>query len=68
MARNWELLLEFKVHGAGRTLYGDGFAMWYVAEGNLKPGKKKEMKRDRERNMYCLLEKHNIGIFLSPYR
>eukprot|EP00116_Pleurobrachia_bachei_P006633 sb/3466895/ len=38
MARNWEMLLEFKVHGAGRTLYGDGFAMWYVAEGSLKPG------------------------------
>jgi len=38
MSRNWEILMQFKVHGGGRTLYGDGFALWYVHEKQLKEG------------------------------
>jgi hypothetical protein len=38
MSRNWEILLEFKVHGSGRTLYGDGFALWYSNEKQLMAG------------------------------
>ncbi|KAL5263422.1 hypothetical protein ACHWQZ_G008706 [Mnemiopsis leidyi] len=38
MSRNWEILMEFKVHGQGRTLYGDGFALWYSHERQLMAG------------------------------
>ncbi len=35
---NWELLLHFKVHGLGKNLFGDGFAVWYTKEhGELGP-------------------------------
>ncbi|RUS72148.1 hypothetical protein EGW08_020090 [Elysia chlorotica] len=27
--QNWELHVQFKVHGGGKTLFGDGFAIWY---------------------------------------
>ncbi|KAK2558485.1 Vesicular integral-membrane protein VIP36 [Acropora cervicornis] len=27
--QDWEMLLHFKVHGAGDSLFGDGFAFWY---------------------------------------
>lgn len=30
--RDWELHVHFKVHGSGRDLYGDGFAIWYTKE------------------------------------
>lgn len=30
--RNWELQVHFKVHGKGKDLYGDGFAIWYAKE------------------------------------
>lgn len=30
-ATNWEIEVEFKVHGTG-TLYGDGFAMWLTKQ------------------------------------
>ncbi|KAF4530601.1 hypothetical protein B566_EDAN006807 [Ephemera danica] len=30
--RNWELQVHFKVHGKGKDLYGDGFAIWYGKE------------------------------------
>lgn len=30
--RNWELQVHFKVHGKGRDLFGDGFAIWYAKE------------------------------------
>ncbi|XP_013141948.1 PREDICTED: vesicular integral-membrane protein VIP36 [Papilio polytes] len=30
--RNWELQVQFKVHGRGKDLYGDGFALWYVRD------------------------------------
>ncbi|KAK3610463.1 hypothetical protein CHS0354_016652 [Potamilus streckersoni] len=28
--RNWELHVQFNVHGSGKNLYGDGFAIWYT--------------------------------------
>lgn len=30
--KDWEMLLHFKVHGQGDTLFGDGFALWYTKE------------------------------------
>ncbi|XP_049880800.1 vesicular integral-membrane protein VIP36 [Pectinophora gossypiella] len=30
--RNWELQVQFKVHGKGKELFGDGFALWYVRD------------------------------------
>ncbi|XP_041371242.1 vesicular integral-membrane protein VIP36-like [Gigantopelta aegis] len=30
--RNWELHVHFKVHGSGKNLFGDGFAIWYTKE------------------------------------
>lgn len=27
--KDWEMLLHFKIHGTGDTLFGDGFAFWY---------------------------------------
>jgi len=35
--RNWELQVHFKVHGKGKDLYGDGFAIWY-AKDRMVPG------------------------------
>ncbi|XP_069679328.1 vesicular integral-membrane protein VIP36 [Periplaneta americana] len=35
--RNWELQVHFKVHGRGKDLYGDGFAIWY-AKDRMIPG------------------------------
>jgi lectin, mannose-binding 2 len=35
--RNWEIHLNFKVHGKGKELFGDGMAFWYVKE-RLKDG------------------------------
>ncbi|XP_063629761.1 vesicular integral-membrane protein VIP36 [Cydia splendana] len=30
--RNWELQVQFKVHGRGKDLFGDGLALWYVKD------------------------------------
>jgi mannose-binding lectin 2 len=30
--RNWEVQVQFHVHGSGKTLFGDGFAMWYTKD------------------------------------
>ena len=30
--RNWELHVQFKVHGAGKNLFGDGFVIWYARD------------------------------------
>ncbi|XP_071050402.1 vesicular integral-membrane protein VIP36 [Onthophagus taurus] len=30
--KNWELQVHFKVHGKGKDLYGDGFAIWYAKD------------------------------------
>ncbi|XP_060587633.1 vesicular integral-membrane protein VIP36-like isoform X2 [Ruditapes philippinarum] len=32
--RNWELHVHFKVHGQGKNLFGDGFAIWYARDRN----------------------------------
>lgn len=32
MTRNWELNVQFKVHGKGKELYGDGMAIWYAKD------------------------------------
>ncbi len=29
---NWEMVLHFHVHGQGKNLFGDGFAVWYTKE------------------------------------
>jgi len=29
---NWEMVVHFQVHGSGKTLFGDGFAIWYTKE------------------------------------
>ncbi|XP_064599814.1 vesicular integral-membrane protein VIP36-like [Liolophura sinensis] len=35
--RNWELHVHFKVHGSGKSLFGDGFAIWYTRD-RMQPG------------------------------
>ncbi|CAC5422571.1 LMAN2 [Mytilus coruscus] len=32
--KNWELHVQFKVHGSGKNLFGDGFAIWYTRDRN----------------------------------
>ena len=33
---NWEVVVQFSVHGQGQNLFGDGFALWYTKNrGNL---------------------------------
>jgi mannose-binding lectin 2 len=35
---SWEMTLEFHVHGSGKKLFGDGFAVWYTRDyGNEGP-------------------------------
>lgn len=34
MVKNWELHVHFKVHGTGKNLFGDGFAVWYARDRN----------------------------------
>ncbi len=33
---NWEVVIHFHVHGSGKNLFGDGFAMWYTKEKGEK--------------------------------
>lgn len=37
MVQNWELVVQFKVHGKGKELFGDGLALWYAKE-RMVPG------------------------------
>uniref|UniRef100_A0A1B6LHU9 L-type lectin-like domain-containing protein n=1 Tax=Graphocephala atropunctata TaxID=36148 RepID=A0A1B6LHU9_9HEMI len=30
--RNWEIQIQFKVHGRGKELFGDGMAFWYARD------------------------------------
>lgn len=30
--RNWDLQVQFKVHGKGKNLFGDGLAIWYAKD------------------------------------
>lgn len=32
MVHNWELIVQFKIHGKGKELFGDGLALWYAKE------------------------------------
>eukprot|EP00048_Salpingoeca_helianthica_P016896 m.234710 g.234710 ORF g.234710 m.234710 type:complete len:327 (+) comp19730_c0_seq1:117-1097(+) len=32
----WEAVLEFRVHGSGRKLFGDGFAFWYTKTHSIE--------------------------------
>ncbi len=32
---DWETHIHFKVHGNGKELFGDGFAIWYVRDPKL---------------------------------
>lgn len=35
---NWEVVIQFQVHGQGKHLFGDGFAFWYTKEkGQVGP-------------------------------
>ena len=31
---DWEIQFQFHVHGTGKELFGDGFAMWYAKDRN----------------------------------
>jgi hypothetical protein len=32
---DWEMHVNFKVHGASKQLFGDGFAIWYAKEPKI---------------------------------
>ena len=32
---DWEMHVNFKVHGSGKQFFGDGIAMWYVKDPML---------------------------------
>lgn len=32
MVRNWELNVQFKVHGKAKELFGDGIVLWYTKD------------------------------------
>ncbi|CAF2832631.1 unnamed protein product [Rotaria sp. Silwood2] len=32
---DWEMHVQFKVHGGGTSLFGDGFVIWYVRDAKL---------------------------------
>jgi hypothetical protein len=32
---DWEMHVNFKVHGSGKELFGDGFVIWYVRDPKL---------------------------------
>ncbi|EFX84199.1 hypothetical protein DAPPUDRAFT_209797 [Daphnia pulex] len=35
-SKNWELQVQFKVHGHGKDLFGDGLAFWYARDRMVK--------------------------------
>jgi len=35
---DWSVVLEFRVSGQGKTLFGDGLAFWFTDMPNIKPG------------------------------
>lgn len=35
MSRNWEVHINFKIHGKGKDLFGDGLAIWYARDRML---------------------------------
>lgn len=34
-SQDWELIVNFRVHGSTGDLFGDGMAIWYVQEPNV---------------------------------
>lgn len=32
MTQNWEVTIQFKVHGKAKELFGDGLALWYTKD------------------------------------
>lgn len=32
MSRNWEVIVQFKVHGKSKELFGDGLVIWYTKD------------------------------------
>uniref|UniRef100_H2Y8X6 L-type lectin-like domain-containing protein n=1 Tax=Ciona savignyi TaxID=51511 RepID=H2Y8X6_CIOSA len=55
--RDWEMQVQFKVHGGGRTLAADGFAIWYTKE-RMTPG---PVFGSRD-------EFHGLGVFFDTYK
>jgi lectin, mannose-binding 2 len=55
-ATNWEIEVEFSIHGAG-NLHGDGFAMWITKERGL-PGPVFGHKDEFE----------GLGVFFDTYK
>ncbi|XP_065192636.1 vesicular integral-membrane protein VIP36-like [Sycon ciliatum] len=54
--RHWEIRVSFMVHGAGRSLYGDGFGIWY-AKDRMQFG-----------NVFGNQDKFSgLGVFLDTY-
>ncbi|KAF2634296.1 vesicular integral-membrane protein VIP36 precursor [Massarina eburnea CBS 473.64] len=55
-ATNWEILIEFKIHGQG-NLFGDGFAMWLTKQ-RATPG-----------NVFGSVDKfEGLGVFFDTYK
>jgi hypothetical protein len=36
--QDWSVVLEFRVSGQGKTLFGDGLAFWFTDMPNIRPG------------------------------
>ncbi|PIK54689.1 putative vesicular integral-membrane protein VIP36 [Apostichopus japonicus] len=53
---HWEMHVHFKVHGQGRTLFGDGFALWYTKE-RMKKVKLVLLY------IYATLRKHIVALY-----
>lgn len=41
---DWEMHIQFKVHGEGKTFFGDGFVIWYVRDPKLSGKNKNYIK------------------------
>ncbi|KAF1961907.1 vesicular integral-membrane protein VIP36 precursor [Byssothecium circinans] len=55
-ATNWEVLVEFKIHGQG-NLFGDGFAMWLTRD------------RARSGNVFGSVDEfEGLGVFFDTYK
>ena len=56
MMKNWEVVVQFKVHGMGTTLFGDGLVIWYTKE------------RMTEGPVFGSMNNfHGLAIFLDTY-
>ncbi len=56
---DWETHIHFKVHGTGKELFGDGFAIWYVRDPKLG-GKYKDSFRLINRRFFKVKMKFSI--------